>query len=94
MIFKKTTTVSNTVARIFWGQSIRALSPDVDRHLLYSLSKEVTSYSINVGKKCLSCPFRYFGPAAGLKLNLKYHREKNMYLSHNLSPQLGVVRTY
>ena len=83
------------MARILWGQSIPALSPDVDRHLLDCLSKEVTLYSVNVvGNKCLLCPFRSFGRAAGLKRHLKYHCEKNMYLADIQSPQLGVVRAY
>ena len=83
------------MARILWGQSIPALSPDVDRHLLDCLSKEVTLYSVNVvGNKCLLCPFRSFGRAAGLKRHLKYHCEKNMYLADIKSPQHGVVRAY
>ena len=71
------------------------LSPDVEANLMFHLAKEVEFYSNNLsGKRCLLCPFRTFARESRLRIHLKHHCAKNMYVADRRSPQLSVVRAY
>ena len=71
------------------------LSPDVEANLMFHLAKEVEFYSNNLsGKRCLLCPFRTFARESRLRIHLKHHCAKNMYVADRRSPQLTVVRAY
>ena len=74
---------------------IPTLSPCVKDQLKFCLAKEVELYSTNVqGTKCRLCPFRTFDRVSRLQNHIKYHCEKNMYISDLRSPQLSVIRAY
>ena len=69
--------------------------PCVKDQLKFCLAKEVELYSTNVqGTKCRLCPFRTFDRVSRLQNHIKYHCEKNMYMSDLRSPQLSVIRAY
>ena len=76
-------------------EDIPDLNPKVQDYLMICLCREVTAYIRTVqGTKCHLCPFRRFSRLGYLKVHLKHHCPKNMYLADLRSPQRSVVRAY
>ena len=75
--------------------TLPVINPLAEEKLIRCLKKEVEVYTANVkGTKCMLCPFRAFSKLASLKVHLKYHCSKNMYLADVRSKQRLVLRAY
>ena len=80
---------------IISSDDIPVLSPIVEDYLLHCLEKEVAAYTKSFnGTKCHLCPFRSFPRVRNLKLHLKHHCIKNMFMADKRSPQRAVLRAY
>ena len=75
--------------------TLPVINPLAEEKLIRCLKKEVEVYTANVkGTKCMLCSFRAFSKLASLKVHLKYHCSKNMYLADVRSKQRLVLRAY
>ena len=74
--------------------SLPDINPLAEEKLMRCLKKEVDVYTTNgKGTMCLPCPLGAFSKLASLKVHLKYHCSKNMYLADVRSKQRLVLRT-